>query len=737
MKEYLSPGIYTQEYDKSFLQSAPGIGPTAAFIGGFTKGRAFIPMLIKDGRDLIDRTGEPNGEFYSQYAALQYSKYKGNFWVQRLLWQDVFTSDALVIYGTSGSDATQGDVLAVLLPTSGDTITINSTQITASTKTGGVWSNLRFTYSGVTYDIAASDVVSNIESKFSSNPYQVNGVLYLYDNLTDGTTSSADYTSGYTTISITKSASLINGIENYAAARTPWIKDEYGTDVFRFWHLSDGTYTNKDVKVAIENFVTRSVDYIKFDVIVRQYDDTDRKPVILEAFYGVNLDPKDINYIGKRIGDAYSRYDTDSSKIVLSGNFANVSKYIRVETSTDVAGRTAAPLASINKAQQIPQYYIAGTSFDLDYPIVTSTTSIMFNHQGYDTSINAIKSLSMPVMLKKGENTSSTVSTFTADFIIPFYGGFDGKNPNTGFTTDATHLMGFDVSSSTAEGVNTYKLALSMLRNTDEFDVDVISIAGVNIGANSPGKVEIFTYALEQVCEYRGDCIVVADVEEADVLDPDRVLNNTADFDSSYGAVYFPAVKIKDQFNQSFPIVPVSTLIPSVIAYTQLVSQPHYAPAGINRGTLNVLQACSKLARDERDDLYSNQINPIATLAGAGTVVWGQKTLQKLASALDRLNVRILINRIKKWVDKYGKQVLFDNNTVTLRQVFTLGVQAYLDSLVLANGLYEYRFLMDDTNNTPETIDRNQLIGQMWLKPTKTMQFIIIPINIVRTDTQL
>lgn len=737
MKEYLSPGIYTQEYDKSFLQSSPGIGPSAIFIGGFTKGRAFIPMLIKDGKDLIDRTGEPNGEFYSQYAALQYSKYKGNFWVQRLLWNETFTSDALVIYGTSGSDASLGDVLAVLLPTSGNTITIGTSNITASTLSGGVWSNLKFTYSGVTYDIAVTDIVSNIENKFSSNPYQTNGVLYLYDNLTNGTTTSADYPNGYTTISITKSVSLIDGIENYSAARTPWIKNEHGTNLFRFWHLSDGTYTNKDVKIAIENFVTRSVDYIKFDVIVRQYNDTDKKPVILEAFYGVNLNPKDNNYISKRIGDIYSKYDNNSGKIVLLGNFTNVSKYIRVEVSDDVAGKTIPALTAINKVQQIPKYYAAGTSFDIDYPVVTTTTSTMFNHQGYDTSINAIKSLSMPVKLINGENTSSEVSTFTSDFIIPFYGGFDGKNPNTGFITDEYHLMGFDVSSSTAPGVDSYKLALSMIRNTDEFDIDVISIAGINIGSNSPGKVEIFTYALEQVCEYRGECIVVADVDETTVLNPQSVLTNTEDFDSSYGAVYFPAVKIKDQFNQSFPIIPVSTLIPSVIAYTQLVSQPHYAPAGINRGTLNVLQACSKLNKEQRDSLYSKQINPIATLAGAGTVVWGQKTLQKAASALDRLNVRILINRIKKWIDKYGKQVLFDNNTVTLRQVFTLGVQAYLDSLVLANGLYEYRFLMDDTNNTPDTIDRNQLIGQVWLKPSKTMQFIIITFNIVKTDTQL
>jgi hypothetical protein len=157
-------------------------------------------------------------------------------------------------------------------------------------------------------------------------------------------------------------------------------------------------------------------------------------------------------------------------------------------------------------------------------------------------------------------------------------------------------------------------------------------------------------------------------------LDAERVAGYTAGFDSSFGAVYYPAVKIKCPYTKTFPIIPAATLIPSVIAYTERVSQPHYAPAGINRGTLNVLQAVSKLNRAERDSLYAAKINPIASFASNGTVVWGQKTLQQKASALDRLNVRILINRIAKWINAYGKTVLFDNNTASLRAIFTIGV---------------------------------------------------------------
>jgi len=159
-----------------------------------------------------------------------------------------------------------------------------------------------------------------------------------------------------------------------------------------------------------------------------------------------------------------------------------------------------------------------------------------------------------------------------------------------------------------------------------------------------------------------------------DTFDVSKVCEYTNEYDSSFGAVYYPAVKIKCDYSKTFPIIPAATLIPSVIAYTERVSQPHYAPAGINRGTLNVLQAVLKLNKAERDMLYAARINPIASFSSNGTVVWGQKTLQQKSSALDRLNVRILVNRIKKWVEAYGKTVLFDNNTASLRAMFTIGV---------------------------------------------------------------
>ena len=747
-RDYLSPGIYTQENDLSFLQSAPAGGPSAVFIGGFTKGQAFIPMKIKDTYDLLDKTGEPNGKFFSQYAAYQYSKHKGNFWVQRLLWQEGYSKSAYAIVGITGSET--ADVLALL--------TLTGTNGTMSLVKAGVVSSSGLDFSTdlqfyvqneasvrTDYTLNTTQVLA-IEDIFGTNPYQPSKSVYVVDKYTDLTSFSGSSGKVYDTVSIMEITDLLNytGMP-FNHAETPWIGNSSGTELFKLHHIGDGNYTNREIKIAVQRLNdSPTLQYAKFDIVIRAYDDTDKKPVILETFSEVDLNPLSESYIGKRIGDQYYKYDLDNNKLTLEGDYPNKSNYVRVELSDDVKESNIAKLGLPTRVYRIPCAY-SGSNVEFDYPTLVTTTGSYsitnpyYKHLGYHTNKNAIKVLSVPqgvsssVKLWSGD---TLYDDFTYDYFVPMYGGFDGKDPSTGYVTDLTHIMGFDIADGVnSKGYDTYVKALNMLKNVQEFDIDVISIPGVNI--ETSGKKVIFEYALQQICEKRGDCIVLADASEMGTLNVAQVAEYTANFDSSFGAVYYPAVKIKCNYTKTFPIIPAATLIPSVIAYTERVSQPHYAPAGINRGTLNVLQAVSKLNKAERDLLYAAKINPIASFASNGTVVWGQKTLQQKASALDRLNVRILINRIAKWINAYGKTVLFDNNTASLRATFTIGVQAYLNNLIISNGLYAFKFKMDQTNNTPDIIDRNQLIGQVWIKPTKTAQFIIIPINIVRTDVEL
>ena len=173
--------------------------------------------------------------------------------------------------------------------------------------------------------------------------------------------------------------------------------------------------------------------------------------------------------------------------------------------------------------------------------------------------------------------------------------------------------------------------------------------------------------------------------------------------------------------------VPASTVIPGIYAFTDETSAPWYAPAGLVRGGVTgVLQAEKKLTRADRDSLYNGKVNPIATFPGTGIAVFGQKTLQTKASALDRVNVRRLLIELKKFIGDQSKGLVFEQNTIATRNSFLAAVNPYLDSVVQRNGLYAYRVVMDETNNPADVVDRNQLVGQIYIQPAKTAEFIVL-----------
>jgi phage tail sheath protein FI len=204
--------------------------------------------------------------------------------------------------------------------------------------------------------------------------------------------------------------------------------------------------------------------------------------------------------------------------------------------------------------------------------------------------------------------------------------------------------------------------------------------------------------------------------------------------DTNYAATYWPWVKIPDVDLGRNVWVPASTLIPSVYAFNDRVAAPWYAPAGLNRGALDIaVQTERKLTQSNRDTLYESAVNPIATFPNAGVVVYGQKTLQKKSSALDRVNVRRLLIAAKKFVASATKYLVFENNTAATRNRFLSIVNPYFESVQQRQGLYAFKVVMDDTNNTPDVIDRNEMRGAIYLQPAKTAEFIIIDFNILPT----
>lgn len=276
--------------------------------------------------------------------------------------------------------------------------------------------------------------------------------------------------------------------------------------------------------------------------------------------------------------------------------------------------------------------------------------------------------------------------------------------------------------------VSEYADAIAILSNQDEYVFNIISAPGL-IYSQTGHSTQID--AIVSLAESRGDCIAVVDA----VSYGNSVSNaaaGVASLNSSYAANYWPWVQM--QSNGKNVWAPASVVIPGIYAFTDGAAAPWFAPAGLTRGGISdVIQAERKLTRSQRDTLYAANVNPIATFPGAGISVFGQKTLQKKKSALDRVNVRRLLIELKKFLGDTARTIVFEQNTTATRNSFLATVNPYLETVLQRQGLYAYRVVMDDTNNTADVIDRNQLIGQIFIQPAKTVEFIQLDFTIEPT----
>jgi len=213
--------------------------------------------------------------------------------------------------------------------------------------------------------------------------------------------------------------------------------------------------------------------------------------------------------------------------------------------------------------------------------------------------------------------------------------------------------------------VENYEVAISLLKNQDAYDFNVIYVPGMNMqNANS------VVNSVLALAQGRGDAIAVVDTTCYGQSISEAVAKSQT-YDNSYGATYWPWVQISSRETGKVNFVPASTLVPAVYEYNDKVSAEWFAPAGLNRGGMStVLRPERRLSVDNRNTLYSGKVNPIATFPGVGTVIYGQKTLQSKASALDRVNVRRLLIALKRYIREIGETIVFEPNTQVTRNNF-------------------------------------------------------------------
>ena len=472
----------------------------------------------------------------------------------------------------------------------------------------------------------------------------------------------------------------------------------------------------------------------------------------------MNFDPTSPNYFAKRIGDRYVTIASDG-KLTYNGDWPNMSKHIYVSDFTDIAEK-ASPVsvvpmghAAVNNPfgsddSSIPAWTVktsqsnAQGEFDANEPFGVDYSNA--DAEQYLAPVNSFGNGANATMSIEDFNGSSDASTTGATysdgtekitlalsnikqrkFVVPFQGGFDGENPAnpklTGASIVNTNTQGFDCSTSSTGGTVAYKKAINSVSNADEFDINMLVTPGIVHGLHS----KITNHAISK-CEARGDAFYVLDcgIQGGTIASATSAVSA---LDTNYAATYYPWVKIVDR-NTSLPVwVPPSVVLPGVIAYTDQVAHEWFAPAGLNRGGLTtVLEAQTRLTHSERDDLYEERVNPIASFPGQGVVVWGQKTLQGRPSALDRVNVRRLLIKLKKFIASSSRYLVFEQNTTATRNRFLNIVNPFLESVQANSGLSAFRVVMDDSNNTPDVVDRNQLVGQIFIQPTRTAEFIVL-----------
>ena len=407
----------------------------------------------------------------------------------------------------------------------------------------------------------------------------------------------------------------------------------------------------------------------QFSLLIRRGNDITNQKSILETYNNLSMDPTAVNYVAKVIGDTYYSIEQDGTDYYVKTN-GNYPRRSNYVYCSAVSTPT-------------PQY---------------------FNNDG------------------------SIKNSFTGSLPAVGSGSFAAATGNN--FENGTALFNESITAGNIQGIgpNDYTASIKLLSNSDDYQFNVISAPGL-IGSIHGAQVT----SLVALAQGRTDCMSVIDLVPYNT-GINGVTTQASAYDSSYAATYWPWLQTIDAGTGQTVWAPASTYIPAVYAFTDASSDPWFAPAGLVRGALgSVIRAERKLTSGNRDTLYEANVNPIATFPGSGVVVFGQKTLQKRASALDRVNVRRLLIALKSYIVQVSDGLVFEQNTNSTRNNFLAQVNPYLESVQQRQGLYAFKVVMDASNNTPDVIDRNELVGQIYLQPTKTAEFVILDFNVLPT----
>jgi uncharacterized protein len=489
------------------------------------------------------------------------------------------------------------------------------------------------------------------------------------------------FQNGGTSLLVTRVAS-----GSYTPAVTQTVSSSLSgsTNVFTLETLTDGEIMNSvGPEDAAGVLASGSKDNLRWEIVspntssgtfsllVRRGDDRTNNKIILEQFNNLSLDPNSSNFISKVIGD----------QTMTLRNSGQADVYLQPSGSYPNASR-----------------YVR------------------------------VKEVNLTTLDYLDSNGNIRIAAYTASIPLAQSGTFENATGNIG----SNNKYYEEISNTNSQGLigSNYTDAINLLANKDEYIFNVISVPGL---VDSEASHTTVLSSLISNIENRGDAILPLDLVRYG-QSISNVVSGASSRDTSYAASYWPWLQVRDPDSAKNVWVPASTLIPGAYANNDRISEAWFAPAGINRGGLSqVIQTERKLLNSDRDALYQGKVNPIATFPRQGVVIYGQKTLQRQASALDRVNVRRLLIELKSYISQVANVLVFDPNTSVTRNQFLNQVNPYLESIQQRQGLFAFRVVMDESNNTPDVIDRKELRGGIFLQPTQASEFIYLDFNIQPT----
>ncbi len=706
-----------------------------------------------------------------------------------------YNGDEELVYDITGST----DV-AMTNTSSLPSNSLASFQITGTTSAG----------LAIDYDVSMDKTSKNYLTKvFGSSTQDKETELWveeiygnvLEDLISNGKVRGLDTT--FVNISSTDTNNLNDYKEQWLSAYSPWVLSELkGTGagstlqrLFRFITISDGNSANQDVKFSIINI---RPDNRTFDLVIRNFNDTDTNPSVVEKYSNLSMDSTSNGYIARKIGTSNGEYPLRSRYIMVElydENDPNLGQHFPagfegVLNRKYIGDRTAiAPKIEYKTAygtslttSQLRRTYLglnSGIGVDqdfFDYKGISAVDAGVLDANGKNTYSGKTDGFHLDINAISGTVDAGTstyvptlqvgVSAFTTDaslvggpyeklaarkFTFAPFGGYDGWDEyrlqrtngdnytKTGSKGSVGLTSGLFSTFVTTEGDNgitsdyyAFLNGIYTYNNPEAVNINVFASPGLDL-RDQTGLIE---NAIDMVEVDRADSLYVLTTPDTDsdgvALSVGEAVDLVEDsaIDSNYSATYWPWLQMNDTENNKYVWLPPTVEVMRNIALTDNVAFPWFAAAGLNRGTTNAVKARVKLRLDDRDTLYEGRLNPMATFSDVGVVIFGNKTLQVKETALNRINVRRLLLQARKLISAVSIRLLFEQNDEVVRNQFLSLVNPILDNIRKERGLTDFRVTLDDT---PESIDRNELNGRVFIKPTRSLEYISIEFNITNT----